>query len=188
MYVPLTPTRLLDTRFANGLNGKFTNGIVRTVTIAGRGGVPADAVAVTGNLTVTGQSSGGYVSLGPTMTSNPTTSTITFAVTPGEVCLGKPDSLADRQAIHARGDDDVAFGQAAGDDDAICFIASNCDWPQSEAARLLIEHPDSRCTVLFKHGGEGQRDSGAACPFKRPATLMPKRSCGGGFFSVTFTV
>ena len=77
-YVPLTPTRLLDTRTGNGLSGAFVIGIPRTFQVTGRGGVPADAIAVTGNLTVTAQTSAGYVSLGPVATASPTTSTINF--------------------------------------------------------------------------------------------------------------
>ena len=40
--------------------------------------VPAGAAAVTGNLTVTDATSAGYVSLGPTMTASPSTSTSTW--------------------------------------------------------------------------------------------------------------
>ena len=46
--------------------------------MTGQGGVPSNAVAVTGNLTVTGQTSAGFVSLTPTPTNNPTTSTLNF--------------------------------------------------------------------------------------------------------------
>jgi len=77
-YVPLTPTRLLDTRFGNGLSGPFSAGVPRTVQISGRGGVPANATAVTGNLTVTGQTAAGYVYLGPESTATPPTSTLNF--------------------------------------------------------------------------------------------------------------
>ena len=59
-YVPLTPARLLDTRVANGLTGTFGANTPRTFQVSGRGGVPANATAVTGNLTVTGQSTAGY--------------------------------------------------------------------------------------------------------------------------------
>jgi alpha-tubulin suppressor-like RCC1 family protein len=77
-YVALTPVRLLDTRVANGISGKFVPGAPRTFQVTGRDAVPADAVAVTGNLTVVGQTQAGFVSLGPIATSNPTTSTINF--------------------------------------------------------------------------------------------------------------
>ena len=77
-YVALEPVRLLDTRTGNGLSGKFVSGTVRDWNIAGLSGVPADAAAVTGNLTVVGQSKAGYVSLGPTVSSSPSFSTINF--------------------------------------------------------------------------------------------------------------
>ena len=52
----------------------------RTFQVAGRGGVPANAVAVTGNLTVTEQSDLGYVYLGPDPVAQPTSSTLNFPV------------------------------------------------------------------------------------------------------------
>ncbi len=79
-YVPLTPARLLDTRIGLGLSGTFSSGIARTFQVSGRGGVPANAVAVTGNLTVTDQTSLGYVALTTNPTNSPTTSTINFPV------------------------------------------------------------------------------------------------------------
>src|SRR5690606_17019831 len=77
-FVPLTPARLLDTRFANGLSGTFSAGVPRTFQVTGRGGVPANATAVTGNLTVTGQSQAGYAFLGPNPIASPTSSTLNF--------------------------------------------------------------------------------------------------------------
>ena len=79
-YVALTPTRLLDTRVANGLNGPFSSHVARTFQVTGRGGVPSNATAVTGNLTVTEQTGLGYVYLGPDATNNPTSSTLNFPV------------------------------------------------------------------------------------------------------------
>ena len=77
-YHPLTPTRLLDTRNGTGLSGPFGSHAARTFTVAGAGGVPADAMAVTGNLTVTGQTSMGFLYIGPNATNNPTSSTLNF--------------------------------------------------------------------------------------------------------------
>jgi hypothetical protein len=78
-YHPLTPTRLLDTRNGTGLSGPFSSHVARTFQVTG-GVVPAGATAVTGNLTVTGQSSSGYLFIGPTATNNPTSSTLNFPV------------------------------------------------------------------------------------------------------------
>ena len=77
-YVSLTPARILDTRFGTGLSGPFGSLVARTFAVAGQGGVPLDAVAVTGNLTVTGQTAAGYVALTPDPTNSPGTSTLNF--------------------------------------------------------------------------------------------------------------
>jgi hypothetical protein len=77
-YMPLDPTRLLDTRAGNGLSGGFASRVARTFQVTGRGGVPANAVAVTGNLTVTGQTALGYLFMGPVATNAPTSSTLNF--------------------------------------------------------------------------------------------------------------
>ncbi len=79
-YMPVTPTRILDTRNGTGLGGPFSSHVARTFTVAGQGRVPANATAVTGNLTVTGQTSGGYLFVGPVATNNPTSSTLNFPV------------------------------------------------------------------------------------------------------------
>lgn len=79
-YTPLDPTRILDTRTGNGLGGPLTAGAARTLQVAGRGGVPASAVAITGNLTVTGPTAGGYVTLAPSIAGTPQTSTVNFPV------------------------------------------------------------------------------------------------------------
>ena len=78
-YHPLTPTRLLDTRNGTGLSGPFSSHVARTFQVTG-GVVPAGATAVTGNLTVTGQSSNGFLFIGPTAINNPTSSTLNFPV------------------------------------------------------------------------------------------------------------
>jgi eukaryotic-like serine/threonine-protein kinase len=93
-YHPLDPGRILDTRPTVaggnptniGLSGKFANRVPRTVSIAGVTAlgwasalVPADAVAITANLTVTNATSGGYAAIGPTMSAWPSTSTLNVA-------------------------------------------------------------------------------------------------------------
>jgi subtilase family serine protease len=78
-YVPLTPARILDTRFGIGLSGPFSWLVPRTFAVAGQGGVPTGAIAVTGNLTVTNQTNAGYVTLTPSP-STPSTSTLNFPV------------------------------------------------------------------------------------------------------------
>lgn len=77
-YFPITPVRLLDTRTGNGLNGKFVANVTRTWQITGRFGIPPNAIAVTGNLTVADQSRAGYISIGPTAAKLGTTSSLNF--------------------------------------------------------------------------------------------------------------
>jgi serine protease inhibitor ecotin len=77
-YIPLTPSRILDTRYGTGLSGLFSSHTARTFQVSGRGGVPTGATAVTGNLTVTAQSSPGYLYVGPDAMNDPTSSTLNF--------------------------------------------------------------------------------------------------------------
>jgi hypothetical protein len=79
-YVPIDPVRVLDSRDGTGLTGKFTANVPRTFSVAGTPGIPPDAVAITGNVTVTQQNFAGYVSVTPTPTSSPTSATINFPV------------------------------------------------------------------------------------------------------------
>ena len=78
-FVPLSPTRILDSRYGTGgIGSAFNTHVAQTFTAAGSGGVPSTATAVTGNLTVTQQTSGGYLYIGPVATNNPTSSTLNF--------------------------------------------------------------------------------------------------------------
>jgi outer membrane protein assembly factor BamB len=79
-YLALNPARILDTRSGTGLAGPFSNHAARTFGVSGHGGVAANATAVTGNLTVTGQTSSGYLFIGPNATNDPTSSTLNFPV------------------------------------------------------------------------------------------------------------
>ncbi len=85
VYVPLMPSRLVDSRSTAhvGLSKSLSTAVSATFQVTGRStdptqNVPTTAVGVTGNLTVTKQSSGGYLSLGPIATNSPTTSTLNF--------------------------------------------------------------------------------------------------------------
>ena len=85
-YTPLPPGRILDTRTGAGHMGSLTKlqtGQPKSFGVVNASGlgwttpkVPAGTVAVTGNVTVTNATSNGFVSVGPTMIANPTTSTV----------------------------------------------------------------------------------------------------------------
>ena len=85
-YLPVTPSRLVDTRINVGLTGKVVAGKAKTFQVTDRTpgidatNIPSNAVAVTGNLTVTGQSAAGHLTLTPTAQNSPSTASIYFPV------------------------------------------------------------------------------------------------------------
>jgi hypothetical protein len=79
LFFPLNPSRIMDSRINRGVTGKFTTNVAKTLDTDGHYGVPEGAQAVAGNLTVTGQNSGGFVSITPDPPSiPPPTSIINF--------------------------------------------------------------------------------------------------------------
>jgi hypothetical protein len=81
-YVAVNPTRMLDTRFNNGLSQQLGANTPATfwVSAQNRPGspVPAGATGVTGNVTVVNETFPWAVFLGPDPTARPGTSTINF--------------------------------------------------------------------------------------------------------------
>jgi hypothetical protein len=72
-FYPLAdPKRLLDSRLA-GQGGKFATNVARKFAVAGRGGVPSGALAVTGNFTLVRPTSRGWAFVGPSVPANPAT-------------------------------------------------------------------------------------------------------------------
>jgi hypothetical protein len=85
-YAPLTPARLADSRAgATTVDGRFAgDGIhaARSTThllVAGRGGVPAGATAVTLNITATEPTGPGFVTVWPCDQTQPLASTLNYA-------------------------------------------------------------------------------------------------------------
>lgn len=72
----ITPTRFLDTRLPGQID--LQPGEVRNVQIGGVSGVPKSATAVALNVTVTGPSTAGFVTVYPTGTPTPGTSSVNF--------------------------------------------------------------------------------------------------------------
>ena len=64
---PITPVARARHAIGAGLTGAFANDVPRTLVVTG-GSIPATATAVTGNLTVTGQTGGGYLAVTKTPT------------------------------------------------------------------------------------------------------------------------
>jgi hypothetical protein len=80
-FHPIEPVRMVDTR-GNGVGptGKLSNGSRYTFALGNDVSVPKNAIAVTANLTVTNQTSPGWVYIGPAIWGTPQSSTINFPV------------------------------------------------------------------------------------------------------------
>jgi hypothetical protein len=76
LYVPFGPTRFVDSRIGRGVVGPIRAFTPVTFAVAGANGLPRDAVAVTGNLTVVDQVSNGWVALTSSPIARPSTSSI----------------------------------------------------------------------------------------------------------------
>ena len=85
-YVAVTPNRLVDSRPSAklGLKSALRSYVAATFSVTGRvpsdpkKNVPSGAVAVTGTLTVTGQSALGWLALAPTPQNHPSISNLNF--------------------------------------------------------------------------------------------------------------
>lgn len=111
-FVPLTPTRVFDTRSA----GKVGAGQTISPQVAGVGGVPGtDTVAVAMTVTATEETRSGFLTVYPSGSSRPTASTLNFvagATTPNAVAakLG-PDG---RVSIFSSAGDTHVLGDVVG--------------------------------------------------------------------------
>lgn len=75
----IDPARVFDSRTGLGTTASpLAPGETRRVQIAGRAGVPANATAVIANVTVTGATSGGYLSIWPSGGARPTVSNLNW--------------------------------------------------------------------------------------------------------------
>ena len=78
-FVSLDPSRVLDTRTGNGATGPVAADSTIAVQVAGRGGVPATGVsAVVINVTESGATAGGYVTVYADGTTRPNASNLNF--------------------------------------------------------------------------------------------------------------
>jgi glucose/arabinose dehydrogenase len=78
-FVPLAPTRVMDTRNGLGFSGGkvSTDGTV-TLALNGSSAIPPNAIAVAMNVTATGSSNAGFLTMWPARTTKPTTSSVNF--------------------------------------------------------------------------------------------------------------
>ncbi|MEZ5225025.1 MAG: CAP domain-containing protein [Ilumatobacteraceae bacterium] len=81
-FQPLSPARVVDTRDDLGAT-RLVAGVAKTISIAGRGGVPVGAQAISANFTIVNQVNGGYLTVWNCGPNRPVVSTVNF--TAGEV-------------------------------------------------------------------------------------------------------
>jgi hypothetical protein len=80
-FVPIDPLRVADTRIGLPAQGPILTARPVAVPVVGQGHIAKTAVAISGNLTVVGQTAGGYLTATPVAPSTPTlTSTLNFPV------------------------------------------------------------------------------------------------------------
>jgi hypothetical protein len=144
-YHPMAPARLLDTRAGNGLSGKLTANLPATFAVTGRGGVPANATAVTGNVTVVNETSAWAVYLGPDPIAIPTSSTINF--TAGDV---KANGLT--VALSATGSLSATYISTAGNTTDLVFDVTGYFTPDTSGATY---RPITPARVLDSRDGNG---------------------------------
>jgi hypothetical protein len=77
-YHTMAPARILDSREGRGAAGPFAANGAKTLTVWGTWGIPASAIAITANLTVTGQTYGGFAAMGPSIDASTQFSNLNF--------------------------------------------------------------------------------------------------------------
>jgi hypothetical protein len=78
-FVPVDPTRVLDTRRDLGLSGPFTPGAVRSLAVPVAAGVdPSKVIAVAVNMTVVEAQTGGYLTVAPSGAPLPDASNVNY--------------------------------------------------------------------------------------------------------------
>ena len=158
-YHALNPTRLLDTRSANGLSGAFASHAARGFQVTGRGGVPANAVAVTGNLTVTGQTAAGYLFVGPVATDNPTSSTLNFP-------SGDTRANGVTVALGAGGTVSITYGSAIGRTTNVIFDVTGYFTPDATGSTYHALSPTRPLDTRSANGLSGASTSNVARTFQ----------------------
>ncbi len=148
-YNTLTPFRRFDSRTGTGMPGAvrtpFATGVPRTFSIAGADGIPADAVAITGNVTVVGQTTRGFVGITPDPVPSPETSNLNFPV-------GDTRANGFTAPLNASGDLSVVYVGSAG---ATAHVLMDVTGYYLDDASGLVFYPlnpgrifDTRTTVL----------------------------------------
>lgn len=148
----LTPTRLVDTRLARGLPGPITANTPATFTVLGQAGIPSNAVAVTGNVTVANPTFGWAVYLGPDPDPAPSTSTVNFSAHEA-----KSNSVT--IAVGAGGTLSATFLSHAGNTTDFIFDVTGYYAPDSSGAQFVPIAPVRLLDTRANNGLSGKFSS-----------------------------
>jgi len=144
-YHPIDPVRLLDTRSGDGLSARLSANTPATFQVSGRGGIPAGATGVTGDVTVVNPTASWAVFLGPNPTPNPTSSTVNFKA--GEI---KANGLT--VALSATGTLSATYMSTAGNTTDLVFDVTGYFTPDASGATY---HPIDPVRLLDTRSGNG---------------------------------
>jgi hypothetical protein len=141
-YVPIAPVRLLDTRVGNGLSGKLSANVPATFQVTGRGGIPADATAVLGNVTVVNSTSSWAVYIGPDPIANPSSSTINFSA-------GETIANGLTVALSSAGTLSATYMGPSGNTTDLVFDVSGYYTPDWQVEPGCVTGTGATCSVYF---------------------------------------
>jgi hypothetical protein len=151
-YHPLIPARILDTR--NGFPGPLQYRETRSVQIRGQGLVPPSGVsAVVLNVTVTGPTSAGYLTVWPAGAPQPTASNLNFVA-------GQTVPNLVEVAVGAGGNVNIAAGFAGGAGSHVDVIFDVAGWV-GEATNSMVKdglyQPLTPARIMDTRSGTGVR-------------------------------
>jgi cell wall-associated NlpC family hydrolase len=157
--------RVLDSRSLIGVNGHFVARTPKRFCVAGYGNVPYYAVAVTGNVTVTRSTEGGYVTVAPGGTLQagvaPVTSTINFP-------KGEDRANSVSVALSSDGCLDAIYWASSGKTTDIIFDVTGYYTDDATGASYWARGSTSGGRVLDSRSGIGVGGSFAA---RQPQTF-----------------
>jgi hypothetical protein len=185
-YHPMTPARLLDTRFANGLPKatlKANTPATFYVTAANRPGspIPAGATAVTGNVTVVNETFAWAIFLGPDPTAAPGTSTINFVK--GDI---KGNNLT--VALGAGGSLSATYVSNPGNTTDLVFDVTGYYTPDASGSRYVPLTPARLLDTRAANGLPGHLTANTPATFWVSAANRPGSPVPAGATAVTGNV
>jgi hypothetical protein len=181
-FVPIGPERVLDTR-AGGtgdITGKLGQRQTATTRIAGRGGVPTDALAVAINITAVDPSRASFLTVFPSGQSRPVVSSINVAprTTVNNFVVAELGANGRVDVYNHNGQVDVVF-------DVVGYVPRGADYRPLRPARVLDTRDSTgdvstrvgpRQTVTTRVAGRGGVPADAAVVALNITAVTPSRS------------